>query len=141
MLIVKFLFSEIFNLIMVKVSEHLENAIKFYEIGVSEYEDGKRKGNLILMREGCEKIFHAYIEACSALIQKNGLPEPESHGGRAAILSKLGEKSLVEIGRDAFVYLHKYAYYDSEILLEEVDYSIKKVGKAINYIQRKVTKA
>jgi hypothetical protein len=47
-----------------------------------EFEEGRRKGDLTRMREECEKVFHAYVEATAALIQKRGLPEPESHGER-----------------------------------------------------------
>ncbi|MEM2935818.1 MAG: hypothetical protein QW231_01415 [Candidatus Bathyarchaeia archaeon] len=49
------------------------------------------------------------------MIHKSGLREPESHGERAEMLYKLGERHLVEIGRDALVFLHKHAYYDSRI--------------------------
>ncbi len=124
-----------------KAIEHLKNAENYYEIGVKEYQEGRRTGDLIRMREGCEKVFHAYVEACASLIHKGGLPEPESHGERAEVLYKLGEKRLIEIGRDALVFLHKYAYYDSRMLFENIEESMKDVEEAIDYVRRKVLKA
>jgi hypothetical protein len=124
---------------VVKVSEHIENSLKFYDLGVREYEEGKMKGDLIKMREGCEKIFHAYVEACSALIQKYGLPEPDSHEERWKSLYEKGEGELIEVGDRAFLYLHVYGYYKSTIRLE-VEETIKDVDRAIKYVKRKVAK-
>jgi len=63
---------------MVAVKEHLRSAQEFHEIGLREYEEGRKSGDLLRMREGCEKVFHAYVEASSALIQKQGFPELKS---------------------------------------------------------------
>jgi len=124
---------------MVTVGEHLRSAEDFYAIGLGEYEEGKRSGDLLRMREGCEKVFHAYVEASSALIQKRGFPEPESHADRVETLYKLGEKELIEAGDNAFLYLHKYAYYDWRIL-SKVDESIKGVEEALRYVRRKIAR-
>ena len=121
---------------MVAVKEHLRSAEEFCQVGLKEYEEGKRSGDLLRMREGCEKVFHAYVEASSALIQKYGFPEPESHADRVEALYKLDERKLIETGDDAFLYLHKYAYYDWKIL-PKVDESIKGVEEALNYIRRR----
>ena len=126
-------------LTMVTVGEHLRSAEDFYAIGLGEYEEGKRSGDLLRMREGCEKVFHAYVEASSALIQKRGFPEPESHADRVETLYKLGEKELIEAGDNAFLYLHKYAYYDWRIL-PKVDESIKGVEEALRYVRRKIAR-
>jgi len=126
-------------LTMVTVGEHLRSAEDFYAIGLGEYEEGKRSGDLLRMREGCEKVFHAYVEASSALIQKRGFPEPESHADRVETLYKLGEKELIEAGDNAFLYLHKYAYYDWRIL-SKVDESIKGVEEALRYVRRKIAR-
>jgi len=122
---------------MVTVREHLRSAEEFYKIGLGEYEEGKRAGDLLRMREGCEKVFHAYVEASSALIRKRGLPEPESDAERAEVLYKLGEQKLIEAGDEAFLYLHKYAYYDWRIL-PKVDESMKGVEETLNYIRRNI---
>jgi len=124
---------------MVAVREHLKSAEEFYKIGLREYEEGKRSGDLLRMREGCEKVFHSFVEGSSALIQKRGFPEPESHADRAEALYKLGESKLIEAGDNAFLYLHKYAYYDWR-MLPKVDESIKGVEEALNYIRRKIRK-
>jgi len=121
---------------MVAVGEHLRSAEEFYKMGTTEYEEGKRSGDLLRMMEGCEKVFHAYVEASSALIQKRGFPEPESHAERAEILYKLGEKKIIEAGDAAFLYLHKYAYYDGRIL-PKVDESMKGVEETLKHIRRK----
>jgi len=94
-----------------KVKDHLNSAEEFYALGTKEYEKGRRKGDLTRMREGCEKIFHAYVEATATLVQKRGFPEPDSHGERWEILDKIGRRRLIEIGDSAFLYLHQYGYY------------------------------
>jgi hypothetical protein len=124
---------------MVKVSEHVENSLKFYDLGSREYEEGRIKGDLIKMREGCEKVFHAYVEAVNALIQKYGLPEPDSHEERWRVLNEKREKELIEIGDRAFLYLHVFGYYKSTIR-PEVEETIKDVDKAIKYVKGKVAK-
>ena len=124
---------------MVAAREHLRSAEEFYKIGLMEYEEGKRTGDLLKMREGCEKVFHAYVEVSSALIQKRGFPEPESHADRVETLYKIGERELIEAGDKAFLYLHKYAYYDWRIL-PKVDETIKGVEEALNHVQRKIAR-
>jgi hypothetical protein len=84
------------------------------------------------MREGCEKAFHAYVEACSALIQKRGLPEPGDHLDRRDTLDKIGERKLIEIGDSAFLHLYRYAYYGFRIY-PEADKALKDVEEAISY--------
>ena len=56
---------------MATVGEHLKSAEDFLRL---EQGSMKRVGNgdLMRVREGCEKVFHAYVEACAALIQKRG---------------------------------------------------------------------
>jgi hypothetical protein len=124
---------------MAKAREHLESAQKFYEVGMREYEKGRKSGDLVRTREGCEKIFHAYIEASVALIHKCGLPEPESHTDRRDALYKLGERRLIEIGDAALLYLHKYGYYDWKIY-PEAEKSLKDVEEALRYVRRKIMK-
>jgi len=121
-----------------KVKDHLKNAEEFYALGTKEYEEGHRKSDLTRMREGCEKIFHAYVEATAALVQKRGFPEPDSHGERWEILDKLGRRKLVEIGDSAFLYLHQYAYYGGK-MRPEVEKTMKDVKEAIDYVRKEVT--
>jgi len=44
---------------LAEVKDHLKNAEESYAVGVKEYEEGRRRGDLLRMRESCEKIFHA----------------------------------------------------------------------------------
>jgi len=120
-----------------KVKDHLKSAEEFYALGIKEYEEGHRKGDLTRMREGCEKIFHAYVEAIAALVQKRGFPEPDSHGERWEILDKLGRRKLVEIGDSAFLYLHQYGYYGGK-MRPEVEETMKDVKEAIDYVRKEV---
>ena len=122
---------------MVKVNEHLDGAKKFCEIGIEEYEDGRKSGNILKMREGCEKVFHAYVEASTALIQKRELPEPEDHGERVEALYKLGDRKMIEVGKDAFYFLHRLAYYGYKIL-PDVDKTLKDVEEIIKYVQKRI---
>lgn len=120
---------------MAKVKEHLQSAEEFYALGVKEFEEGRRKGDLTLMREGCEKVFHAYVEATAALIQKRSLPEPESHGERWETLDKMGRTALIEIGDSAFLYLHQYGYYGGKIR-PEAEKTMKAVKEAIEQVRK-----
>lgn len=122
------------------MKDHLESAQEFYEIGLKEYTEGKHFGDLTRMQKGCEKVFHAYIEACSALIQKHGLPEPEDHKEKFERLDKLRETTLINIGDSAFLYLHRYGYYLG-IIRPQTDKIIKQVEEAIKYVHRKTRKA
>ena len=125
---------------MAGVRDHLNSAEEFFKAGVEHYESGRRSGSLMLMREGCEKVFHAYTEAVSALVQKKGFPEPGSHAERRKALDKLEERRLAKVGDDAFLYLHSYAYYGGEIF-PEADKCLKEVDEAIRYVHRKIGKA
>jgi len=122
---------------LAKVKDHLKSAEDFYLKGVEEFEEGRRRGDLLRMREGCEKVFHAYVEASAALVQKRGFPEPDSHGERWETLDKIGEQKLIKIGDLAFLYLHQYGYYGGKIR-PEVKTAIKSVKEAIDYVRRKV---
>ena len=122
---------------MAKVKEHLQSAEEFYDLGAKEYNEGRRKGDLTRMREGCEKIFHAYVEATAALIQKRGFPEPESHGDRWEILDKMGRSALIEIGDSAFLYLHQYGYY-GEKMRPEVEKTMKDVKEVIDQVRKEI---
>ena len=118
-----------------KVKEHLNSAEEFYALGTKEYEEGHLKGDLTRMREGCEKVFHAYVEAAAALIQKRGFPEPDSHGERWEILDKLGRRRMIEIGDSAFLYLHQYGYYGGKIR-PEVETTMKEVKEALEQVRK-----
>jgi hypothetical protein len=120
-----------------KVKEHLQSAEEFYDLGAKEYDEGRRKGDLTRMREGCEKIFHAYVEVTVALIQKCGFPEPESHGDRWEILDKMGRSALIEIGDSAFLYLHQYGYYGGK-MRPEVEKTMKDVKEVIDQVRREI---
>jgi len=123
-----------------KVKDHLKSAEEFYALGTKEYEEGHRKGDLTRMREGCEKIFHAYVEATAALVQKQGFPEPDSHGERWEILDKMGRRKLIEIGDSAFLYLHQYGYYGGK-MRPEVEKTMKDVKEAIDQVRKEIAHA
>ena len=120
---------------MAKVKERLQSAKEFYALGAKEFEEGRRKGDLTRMREGCEKVFYAYVEATAALIQKRGFPELESHGERWEILDKMGRSELIEVGDSAFLYLHQYGYYGGKIR-PEVEKTIKTVKEVIEQVHK-----
>jgi len=122
---------------LAKVKDHFKSAEEFYAAGVKEYEEGRHRGDLLRIREGCEKIFHAYEEVTAALVQKHGFPEPDSHGERWEALDKIGERRLIEIGDFVFLYLHQYGYYGGKIR-PEVEKSIEEVKEAIDYVRKEV---
>jgi len=118
-----------------KVKDHPRSAEEFYALGTKEYEEGRLKWDLTRMREGCEKVFHAYVEATAALIQKQGFPEPDSHGERWEILDKIGRRRLIEIGDSTFLYLHQYGYYGGK-MRPEVEKTMKDVKEAIDQARK-----
>jgi len=120
-----------------KIKDHFRSAEESYALGAKEYEEGSLKGDLTRMREGCEKVFHAYVEATAALIQKRGFPEPDSHGERWEILDKIGRKRLIEIGDSAFLYLHQYGYYGGK-MRPEVERTMKDVKEAMDQVRKEI---
>jgi len=120
-----------------KIKDHFRSAEESYALGAKEYEEGSLKGDLTRMREGCEKVFHAYVEATAALIQKRGFPEPDSHGERWEILDKIGRKRLIEIGDSAFLYLHQYGYYGGK-MRPEVERTMKDVKEAMDQVRKDI---
>jgi len=122
---------------LAKVKDHLRSAEEFYALGTKEYEEGRLKGDLTRMREGCEKVFHAYVEATAAIIQKRGFPEPDSHGERWEILDKIGRRRLIEIGDSAFLYLHQYGYYGGK-MRPEVEKTMKDVKEAMDEVCKEI---
>jgi len=120
-----------------KVKDHLRSAEEFYTLGTKQYEEGRLKGDLTRMREGCEKVFHCYVEATAALIQKQGFPEPDSHGERWEILDKIGRRRLIEIGDSAFLYLHQYGYYGGK-MRREVEKTVKDVKEVVDQVRKEI---
>lgn len=89
------------------------------------------------VREGCEKVFHAYVEACAALIQKRGLPELGDHRDRFERLDKLGENMLMDVGDLTSLYLHQYGYYLG-LIRPQIDDGMKRVEEALRYVRRRI---
>jgi len=83
------------------------------------------------MEEGCEKVFHAYVEATLLWFRRCSFQEPDSHGERWEILDRIGLRRLIEIGDSAFLYLHQYGYYGGKIR-PEVERTMKDVKEAID---------
>jgi hypothetical protein len=67
-------------------------------MGTKEIEKGRGIADERMVREGCEKVFHAFVEAAAARIQKYGLGIPESHDDIRQGLYIAGPRDLLDTG-------------------------------------------
>ena len=122
------------------VQQRLHDAKEFLRVGKDEIEKGRSTANERMVREGCEKVFHAFVEAAAARIQKYGLGVPESHDQIREGLYVSGPKELMDIWDRVFSRLHVISYYRGWLDYQKIDESVKEVESAIDKIGKLVGK-
>ena len=83
-------------------------------------------------------MFHAFVEAAAARIQKYGLGIPESHDDIRQGLYMAGPKDLLETWDKAFSRLHAISYYRGWLDYQKIDESVKEVESGIEKIEKLV---
>jgi len=120
------------------VLERLHDAIEFLRVGKEEIEKGKSTADKRMIREGCEKVFHAFVEAAASRIQKYGLGVPESHDDIREGLFIAGPRELLDTWDKVFSRLHAISYYRGWLDYQKIDESVKEVESAIEKIEKLV---
>jgi hypothetical protein len=122
------------------VQERLNDAKDFLRAGKDEIQKGRGIADKTMIREGCEKVFHAFVEAAAARIQKYGLGVPESHEQIREGLIIAGPPELLKTYENAFSNLHVLSYYRGWFDNQRIDASVREVEKGIEKIEKLVRK-
>lgn len=119
------------------IKDRLNVAKEFLELGKQEIQQGRSRGEIVRIREGSEKVFHALVEACAARIQKYGLSAPQSHDAIRIGLETANEKELKKTYEDAFHRLHGGVYYKGWIDFGVIEEQVTKIEEAIKHIEKR----
>ena len=123
--------------------ERIREAWEFLAEARKEFEEGRREGNRILMRDAAEKAWNAVIQALNFLFAKEGIsPLPRSHRERRIKLREL-ESARPQIREKGFFdrfmardhILHERAFYDGDVIEEEIEEEFEKVEALIRDIE------
>lgn len=122
-----------------RVIIYFEDACRFHEESIREFEEGVKENNLYKIRDSAEKAWNATVQATNALILKLLGKFPSSHWERRRMLREL-ETRLPEIGRlmlrDRYGarerHLHETVFYEGNIDVEDIRYELEKVGAYLN---------
>ncbi len=123
--------------------EGLAEARKVLELAYKEVEVFHRDGELLRLRNACEKGWLAIILATDALLTRYGFKKPESYKERREFLRELERRyhEVAELGlRDRFgargYYLHILGYHEGALSEDEVVEELKKVEKYISDVEK-----
>ncbi len=122
------------------VQERLDDAKRFLHAGKEEIQKGRGIADKNMVREGCEKVFHAFVEAAAARIQKYGLGVPENHEEIRNGLYVAGPPELLKTYENTFSNLHVLSYYRGWFDNQRIDESVKEVERGIEKIEKLVRK-
>ncbi|MEM2935801.1 MAG: PaREP1 family protein [Candidatus Bathyarchaeia archaeon] len=121
---------------------YLSEAKKAVAAASVEYEESIKKGDLMKLRDACEKAWLATLKATDALLEAHGLGAGETYKDRRNKLWKLKEteRAVEDLGiYDRFnarmMILHLQGFYDGEVSYEQFKDEIEKVEKYIDEIE------
>jgi len=126
-----------------RVAIYFEDACRFHEESLKEFEEGAKENNPYKIRDSAEKAWNATIQATNALILKLAGKLPSSHWERRKMLREL-ETKLPEIGESMFRdrygarerHLHEMVFYEGSIDVEDIKYELEKVRAYLNDIDK-----
>lgn len=113
---------------VISMNNYFKNAEEFFNRGKKEYEEGLKKRDTIKIREGCEKIFHAFVELSDGILTEQGYPIPEDHATRKELLLKFRMHKTYGWVKDT---LHSECYYSGIIKKSLLDNAIESVDTEI----------
>jgi len=127
------------DVIIDRVVVYFEDACRFHEEAIKEFEEGVKENNPYKIRDSAEKAWNATIQATNALILKLTGKLPSSHWERRRMLREL-ETKISEVGRlmlrDRYgareKHLHEAVFYEDNIDIEDVRYELEKVKAYLN---------
>ncbi|MFQ6073168.1 MAG: hypothetical protein ACE5KT_10785 [Methanosarcinales archaeon] len=111
-------------------NNYFKKAEDFFNRGRKEYEEGFKERDMVKIREGCEKIFHSFVELSNGILREHGYPIPEDHIKGMELLENFGMDTTYGWIKE---YLHNTCYYSGIVrrglldkAIETVDTEIKK---------------
>jgi len=130
---------------LVRYSEfegYLSEAKKAVEAASVEYEDGVKKGDVMKLRDACEKAWLATLKATDALLEAYGLGAGKTYKDRGDKLWNLKRKERAIDDQGIFdrfnarmMILHLQGFYDGNISYEQFKDEMEKVSRYITDVE------
>jgi len=122
--------------------DYLSEARKAVVAASVEYEESVKKGDVMKLRDACEKAWLATLKATDALLEAYGLGAGETYKDRRNKLWKLKEtvRPIEDLGiYDRFnarmMILHLQGFYDGEVSYEQFKDEVEKVNRYVNEVE------
>jgi len=121
---------------------HLSEARKALVAASVEYEESVKRGDVMKLRDACEKAWLATLKSTDALLEVYGLGAGETYKDRRNKLWKLKgrERTIEELGiYDRFnarmMILHLQGFYDGDVSYEQFKDEVEKVERYISEVE------
>ena len=126
-----------------RASMYFEDARRFHEESLKEFDEGVRENNPYKIRDSAEKAWNAVIQATNSLILKLAGKLPSSHWERRGMLREL-EVKISEIRelmfRDRYGArernLHEIVFYEGNIDIDDIRYELDKVKAYLDDVEK-----
>ena len=115
-----------------------ETAKEILGYACEELEKAEKLRDVLLYRNAADKAFLALVIAINEYIQRVKGVTPKSHIERRRILREIGKEDLRAIYSDAMKTLHDEAFYEGVYQPDEVRYTISKIKKVIEDLEKEV---
>jgi len=121
---------------------YLSEARKAVAAASIEYEESVKRGDVMKLRDACEKAWLATLKATDALLEAYGLSAGRTHKDRRDKLWKLKgrERAIEDLGiYDRFnarmMILHLQGFYDGDVSPEQFKDEMEKVSRYITEVE------
>jgi uncharacterized protein (UPF0332 family) len=121
----------------------LEEARRTLSKAFEELREGVKSGDMLRIRDACEKGWLATVKAVDAMLLSYGFEEAKTHvdrrrklrdlSGKVYEVAELGIYNRVEARRST---LHSDGFYSSILTHEEVEEGLRKVEKLIEDVEK-----
>jgi uncharacterized protein (UPF0332 family) len=128
---------------VLEVFSILEEARRVLSKAFEELREGVKNGDMLRIRDACEKGWLATVKAVDALLLSYGFEEAKTHVDRRRKLRDLSKKihEVIELGIYDRVEarrstLHNDGFYSGILTHEEVEEELRKVEKLIEDVEK-----
>ncbi|MBS7612235.1 hypothetical protein KEJ27_08575 [Candidatus Bathyarchaeota archaeon] len=126
-----------------RVSIYFEDARRFHEESIREFEEGVKENNAYRIRDSAEKAWNAVIQATNALILRLTGKLPSSHWERRKMLREL-EAGIPKVNelmlRDRYGarerHLHEMVFYEGIVDPDDIKYELEKVKAYLDDVEK-----
>ena len=125
-----------------RIRIYLEDAKRFLEEAVEEFEKGVRSSDAIRIRDAAEKAWNAVVQSTNALLLKLVGKVPSSHWERRRLLREIEkDPKLAELGfRDRYAarerHLHEIVFYEGIVDVEDVKFELEKARRYVEDVEK-----